>query len=185
EKVIYVFLSRLVGTDSALLERIERQIAELDRKVQDNETEGTNEALSRIRHELLVLRNYYEHLTNMGEDLMENENGLFEEAALRYFAMFTDRATRLSNNVQMLRDFAAQVREAYQMQMDFNINNTMKVFTVVTAVFLPLSLVTGWYGMNFVNMPELQWQYGYPAVIALSVAVVGACLLWFKKKKLL
>ncbi len=183
ERVIYVFLSRLVGADSALLERIERQIAELEGKVQDNETEGTNEALSRIRHELLVLRNYYEHLANMGEDLMENENGLFEEAALRYFAMFTDRATRLSNNVQMLRDYAAQVREAYQMQMDFNINNIMKVFTVVTAVFLPLTLVTGWYGMNFTDMPELHWRYGYLLVFLLCLVIAGGSLLLVKRKK--
>lgn len=183
EKVIYVFLSRLIGADSALLERIERQIAELEGRVQDNETDGMNEDLSRLRHELLVLRNYYEHLANMGEDLMENENGLFEETALRYFAMFTDRVTRLSNNVQMLRDYAAQVREAYQVQMDYNINNIMKVFTVVTAVFLPLTLVTGWYGMNFSFMPELEWRYGYAVVILLCLAIAGGCLLLFRKKK--
>ncbi|HPE16621.1 MAG TPA: CorA family divalent cation transporter, partial [Oscillospiraceae bacterium] len=90
---------------------------------------------------------------------------------------------RLSNNVQMLRDYAAQVREAYQVQMDYNINNIMKVFTVVTAVFLPLSLVTGWYGMNFSSMPELSWRYGYAVVILLCLAIAGGCLLLFRKKK--
>ena len=58
----------------------------------------------------------------------------------------------------------------------------MKILTIVTTIFLLLSLVAGWYGMNFVNMPELTWTYGYPAVIAVSVLVVLICL-WIMKKK--
>ena len=50
-------------------------------------------------------------------------------------------------------------------------------------VFLPLTLLTGWYGMNFVSMPELRWRYGYPAVIVLGAAIVGGLLYWFKRKK--
>ena len=54
---------------------------------------------------------------------------------------------------------------------------------VVTAVFLPLTLLVGWYGMNFVGMPELHWKYGYPAVILVSVGIVAALVIYFKKKK--
>jgi magnesium transporter len=59
----------------------------------------------------------------------------------------------------------------------------MKVFTVFTVVFLPPTLIAGWYGMNFAYMPELRWKYGYVFVICLSVTVIGALLLFFKKKK--
>ena len=59
----------------------------------------------------------------------------------------------------------------------------MRVFTVITAVFLPLSLLAGWYGMNFSNMPELQWKYGYPVFIVVSVAICVGLVVWFKKKK--
>lgn len=59
----------------------------------------------------------------------------------------------------------------------------MKILTVVTTIFLPLSLVAGRYGMNFVNLPELAWKYGYPAVIAVSVLIVSACLWVMEKKK--
>ena len=58
----------------------------------------------------------------------------------------------------------------------------MKILTIVTTIFLPLSPVAGWYGMNFINMPELTWKYGYPAVIGISVLVVLICL-WIMKKK--
>ncbi len=69
--------------------------------------------------------------------------------------------------------------------LDYNLNNIMKLFTVITTIFLPLTLIVGWYGMNFTNMPELTWQYGYPAVIVFSVIVVMFCVIAFKKYKLL
>ena len=59
----------------------------------------------------------------------------------------------------------------------------MKILTIVTTIFLPLSLLAGWYGMNFTGMPELTWKYGYPTVIAVSILVVTVCLWIMKKKK--
>ena len=84
----------------------------------------------------------------------------------------------------MLREYASQVSSEYQAQVYIAQNRIMKLLTVVTTVCMPLSLIAGWYGMNFMNMPELHWEYGYPAVIALSALVVGGCILYFRKKHL-
>ena len=59
----------------------------------------------------------------------------------------------------------------------------MTLLTVVTTIFMPLTLIAGWYGMNFVNMPELHWPYGYPVIIVVSLMIVAGALLYFKKKK--
>ena len=59
----------------------------------------------------------------------------------------------------------------------------MKVFTIVTVLFLPLTLLTGWYGMNFIHMPELQWRFSYPVLIAISLVVVLGLVWYFKRKK--
>ena len=59
----------------------------------------------------------------------------------------------------------------------------MKLLTIVTTIFLPLSLIVGWYGMNFQGMPELSWAYGYPAVIAVSVLIAVCLVIYFKKKR--
>ena len=75
-----------------------------------------------------------------------------------------------------LREFLTQVREAYQSQIDIEQNQIMKIFTVITAIFLPLTLIVGWYGMNF-RIPELDWTYGYLYVIGLSVVV---CLITYQ-----
>ncbi len=81
-----------------------------------------------------------------------------------------------------LLDYVTQVREAYQAEVDLNLNQTMKLFTVLAAVFLPLTLIVGWYGMNF-DMPEYHWAWGYPVVIVVSILMVVACILYFKRKK--
>ena len=84
---------------------------------------------------------------------------------------------------QLLREYCLQVRELFQAEIDIRQNRIMKILTIVTTIFLPLSLVAGWYSMNFVGMPELGWKYGYPAVIIVSVLVVLISLWIMKKKK--
>ena len=60
----------------------------------------------------------------------------------------------------------------------------MNLLTVVSAIFLPLTLLVGWYGMNFAHMPELQWQFAYPVVAVISVLIVVMEIIWFHKKGL-
>lgn len=85
--------------------------------------------------------------------------------------------------MQQIKEALHQVRELYQAQQAAQQNRVMGVLTVVTTVFLPLTLLTGWYGMNFANMPELQWQYGYPAVIAAAAVIVVAEVIYFWRKR--
>ena len=94
------------------------------------------------------------------------------------------RVERLQNHVYLLRENVLQIRELYQSMQDARQNKIMVVITIVTTIFLPLTLITGWYGMNFVYMPELQWRYGYFAVIMISLIIVIAEIIYFKKKKL-
>lgn len=75
------------------------------------------------------------------------------------------------------------MREAYQSQIDIEQNSLMKFFTLITAIFLPLTLMVGWYGMNFKNMPELASRYGYPVFIVVSILVSIFLIRYFKKKK--
>ena len=76
-----------------------------------------------------------------------------------------------------------QVRDLYHGQLEVRQNHTMTLLTVVTTIFMPLTLIAGWYGMNFRYMPELEWRWGYPIVIAVSIVIVVVSLIFFKKKK--
>ena len=184
EKVIYGVLERLLSSGNRGLVVTERQIIAMEREVVDGKTDRElNTEIFELRNRLSTLKNYYEQLIDIGETLQENENDLFEEEDLRYFKIFTDKSERLSNNTQLLCDNLIHLREALDATLNYNLNNTMKLFTMVTIIFQPLTLIVGWYGMNFKNMPELGWRFGYLYVILLSVAIAGGILYYFKKKK--
>ncbi len=91
---------------------------------------------------------------------------------------------RLTEEIQFLYEELVHIREALDAALSYEQNRIMKVFTTVTTIFMPLSLIAGWYGMNFAWMPELDWPYGYLFVVVLSVLVILVCIWFFKKKKL-
>ncbi|MBR6273458.1 MAG: LPXTG cell wall anchor domain-containing protein, partial [Lachnospiraceae bacterium] len=90
---------------------------------------------------------------------------------------------RLHDNSASLRDYTMQLRDLYKAQIDVKQNRIMTVLTVVTTIFMPLTLIAGWYGMNFRFMPELEWKWSYPVVIGVCVLIAVGSLLFFKKKK--
>lgn len=180
-KILYILLHKLTSMDNVILKDIEGRIAMLEEQVMEEVRRDFTKEIIELRKQLLFLKRYYEPLLDLAEGLEENENGLIEESALKYFGILKNRIERLNNNVLHLRDYVTQVREAYQAQVDISLNHIMKLFTVITAVFLPLTLIAGWYGMNFKYMPELGWIHGYPFVFALSAIVVVISLVYFKK----
>ncbi|MEE1246534.1 MAG: CorA family divalent cation transporter [Acutalibacteraceae bacterium] len=186
EKFVSLFFGKLTDDDGRKNEETEKAINNLEENVIKNgRYANVNEQILMYNKKLMSLRNYYEQLVSIGERLYENENGIFDEDKTYYFKTISDRADRLCAEINLFRENLVRLREAYQARLDLKMNNTMKLLTVITVIFLPLTLITGWYGMNFINMPELTSPYGYPAVIGVSVAVAVICIVIFKKKKLL
>ncbi len=184
ERFLYDFLNKLVNDDLAHLGRVEDELSLIEEEILEDKAD--NDTLVRIaefRRELLRLRTNYEQLIDLGHEFYENENNFFAEHNLRYFDMFTARVDRLLNITAYLRDYSSQVRELYASQIAVSQNNTMTILTVVTTIFMPLTLIVGWYGMNFRYMPELESPAAYPIVIIVSLLIVISSLLYFHKKK--
>lgn len=184
-RFLYSLMVALIQDDLYYLNTIQDKLSDLEDEILDDRTENDNEAIMHCRKEVLTFRSYYAQLTDMVEDLQENENGFFDDRSLELFSRFSDRVSRLLSETERLREYCLQVHEVYQSQIDLKQNKIMRILTVVTTVFAPLTLLTGWYGMNFVNMPELQWRYGYLGVIAVSLVITAVCLLIFRRKKFL
>ena len=176
-------LLAMTAEEPGRIQQLEDRTAALEQAVLGDETEAFIDSMSELRKEFNRRGRYYAQLGEMAAMFEENAADRFSEAELKRIACLARRAKALREETQMLREYASQVCSEYQSQVDIAQNRIMKVLTIVTTLFLPLSLIAAWYGMNFEHMPELQWAYGYPAVIALSALVVAACLLWFKKRR--
>ena len=183
ERFLYDFLEYTISQDLAMLEKSEHSLNLIEEAILRDEVKSYPREMNEIRGDLLDLRVHYEQLIDLGQELEENENGFFRDENLRYFHMFTERVIRLQEIVSGQREYVMQLRDLMQSQLDVRQNHIMTLLTVVTSIFLPLTLIAGWYGMNFRYMPELEWKYSYPAVIAVSCVIVAVCLVWFKKKK--
>ena len=136
-----------------------------------------------IRKELLKLDAYYQQLADMSDVLEENASDCLDDSEVKLFRVFSARAERLHEATHILKEYSMQLRELYQTQIDIRQNKVMKVLTIVTTIFMPLTLITGWYGMNFINMPELSSKYGYAIVIIASMILIIGEVILFKIKK--
>ncbi len=183
ERFLYDLLEMMISDDLSMLENMEKRLNRIEEGIMKGEVTGYPLEMNDIRGDLLDLRVHYEQMIDLGQELLENENDFFKDENLRYFHMFTERVIRLQEMVNGERDYVTQLRDLQQAQLEVRQNTIMTVLTVITTIFLPLTLIAGWYGMNFIHMPELSWIYGYPAIIIISVLIVAGCLYWFKKKR--
>ncbi|MGB5823523.1 MAG: CorA family divalent cation transporter [Proteocatella sp.] len=182
EKILSAFFIELLKSDMEYLETLEDDIFEFEDVLLMKSKIQCAQDLISFRRILSKLKRYYEQLNSIIEELIENENDLISNDHIKYFKVVDNRVDRLFLVVLHMQDYVSQVREAYQAQVDIEQNRLMKVFTVITSIFLPLTLIVGWYGMNL-KMPEYKWDYGYLFVIIISLVVFVISIMIFKKKE--
>ena len=184
EKLIYSFLDALVAGDIIMLESTGAEVSELEAQVlRDEADEDFTTTLLDLKNRLLSAHNYYEQLLDITEAVEENENDIFDTDSLMYISNMGKKIVRLREDVDALSNMVVHLQDAYSSYLDMNLNKTMKFFTVITSIFFPLTIIVGWYGMNFQSMPEFYWRYGYLYVILLSIIVVLVLVLVGKRKK--
>ena len=178
---LYLLLNRVFKGTWTLLDDIEGEIEKMeedsaDRKPKDNTTEYID-----MRKRLLSLKKFYTAILELYEDMEENTNGLFSQNRLKAFRIQRNRAGRILSRILGLQDYLSHVREAYQNQLAISLNETMQFFTVITVVFLPPTLIVGWYGMNLA-IPEMKYPLTYPLVVVFILVSVALSLIYSKKK---
>ena len=183
ERFLYDFLQQIVRSDRDLLESYDQELDAIENDIVNEKEQVGIGRVNELRGEIRDLRVHYEQLLDFCQELEENENNFFKHDNLRYFRLFSNRIERLRDSTVAISDHAAQIRDIYKSHLDIKQNRIMTVLTVVTTIFMPLTLIAGWYGMNFKFMPELDAVWGYPIVIIVSTLIVAGSLLFFKKKK--
>ena len=164
-KIVYTFCDELLTEEAGIHAEFQKTLAKLEKQ------------------KCISKNNYYSKVQNIIEELKDNDFELFDEAELKYFDNLSDKIARLRDDVRMIIDSTVHLRDAYQSAIDLKLNNTMKLFTVVTVIFAPLGFITGWFGMNFKNMPLVSSPYGVAVAGIISAAVTVGMIVWLKLKR--
>lgn len=178
-------LNAWLDDDVLLLQQLEDKLEQMEETLLERIPTHFYRALVPYRKTLMALRAYYYQLTSMAAQLRANTNSMLDEEDGLAYGYLADRAERLHHHVETLGDYVLQIREMHQTQVAVRQSKAMNLLTVVSAIFLPLTLLVGWYGMNFAGMPELQSPWGYPLVIAASVVILAAEIAFFHRKHML
>ena len=183
ERFLYDFLEQIICDDRKMLEGYDHTLDELEDQILDGNTEGVLEQIAEIRNDLRDLKIHYTQLIDVCEEFEENENHFFKDENERYFHLVAQRIERLLEMLLTLVDFTIQLREFCQSKIDEKQNRNLAFLTIISSIFMPLTLIAGWYGMNFKYMPELDKVWAYPLVFVVSVMIVVVCIVFFKKNK--
>ena len=183
ERFLFSFLEQIIRQDRQLLVSYDRELDVLEDEIDLNDNEKALERVYEIRADIRDLKIHYEQLLDLCQEFEENENGFFKTENLRYFRLFISRIERLRDSAVSMTDQVIQIRDIYKARLDIRQNRIMTILTVIATIFMPLTLITGWYGMNFRYMPELESVWGYPVIIIICLLIVMISLWYFKRKK--
>lgn len=177
------FISHLILKDLTFLEEIEGKLSKIENIVINHNFDKFNSKLAQVKKSLLVYYRYYSQLLALCDNIKATESDFFNKDTIRLISLFSQRVERLKTETELLREYSIQIQDMYQTEVSVRQNDIMKVLTIVTTIFLPLSLLTSWYGMNFKYMPELETKYGYYVIMLVSIIIVVISVAIFKKKK--
>lgn len=185
-QALFAFLDALVRDEGDYIDDFEEALNDKESQMLEDVNaipEGFEHYMQKTRKSLLRVNRYYEQMADMAELLAESPEGVIDQKARRLYRFLSGRMDRLSKDALNLRAYSSQIYDMYQSRINIRQNKVMQFLTVITTIFMPLTLITGWYGMNFKNMPEIDWQYGYISVIGFSLLLIVVEYIIFKKKK--
>lgn len=189
--LLYALLDAVIDQGFPLLERLGERIEDLELDLLDRPDQQTLAGIHALKRDLLVLRRMlWPHREVINLLLREDSPLLVEETRL-YLRDCYDHSIQILELLESYRDMAAGMLDVYLSSASNRLNEVMRLLTVISTIFIPLTFVAGVYGMNFGRdtprspwaMPELDWAYGYPVVWLVMLAMVVGMVAYFKYRR--
>ncbi|MDF9866882.1 Mg2+ and Co2+ transporter CorA [Bacilli bacterium PM5-3] len=181
--IILLLLNIIVNNNINYVKKIQKKIDKLENTlIVDKEINGYNVKLLDIRKQLTKFRKENDNISNF-IDIIEYQDNIVELYG-QIIKLIDHKNIRTNDNIKIMIEHTIQIKEVYQNQLDVSLNNTMNLFTILSAIFLPLTLITSWYGMNFI-IPEFKYKYGYLIPIILCLFSIVITIFLIKKYKFL
>lgn len=182
DRFLYHLLDMVVDNYFSVGYRIETKIEKLDEDILMAMKKSHQNEIIGLRSEIMWLKNVLGPQKNVIMALTKKDLRLINENLQKYFNDVYENAVKIHEMFDTFRDLIGNLREAYQLGLANRANDIMRVFTALTTIFMPMTIITSLYGMNFDHMPELHWRYGYYMVIGLMVGIGTSMYFLFRKK---
>lgn len=179
----YVLMDTIVDEYFTLQDTLDELIEAIEEELLTSPTTRTLMAIQRIKRELVFIRKSVAPVRELLLNIQRKGSTLIDENTLRYFNDVYDHALRVIEAVESYRDLITGMLDIYLSSVSNRMNETMKILTIFASIFIPLTFIAGVYGMNFDYMPELHWQWAYPALWAIFIGLTILLLRYFKKKE--
>lgn len=185
----YALLDSTVDKYFPVIEEIGDSLISIESELDKNVEDITLKRIHRLKGDLIQVRKSIWPMREVINQLMREDTSLIGDDVKPYLKDVYDHVIILRDNLDTNRDIASGTRDLYMSLVSNRMNEIMKVLTIIATVFIPLSFITGLYGMNFnsnsspLNMPELDWYWGYPAAITVMTLMVVGMIIYFKRKR--
>jgi magnesium transporter len=181
--LVYSLMDAIVDGYFVLLENLNERIEALDERMQTNRAGEVARAIHLLKREMIWLRKAVWPLREAINSLQRAESPLIRSSTGVYLKDVYDHTIEVIDTVETYRDVLSGMLENNLSLLTTRLNEVMKVLTVISTIFIPLTFIVGVYGMNFRYMPELEWRWGYPLVM-LGMTIIGVALyFYFRRKK--
>jgi magnesium transporter len=179
----YTLLDTVVDHYLSLQDYIDEIVEAVEDELLDCPGVETLATIQRIRRELLFIRRSVSPLRELLNGIQRSDSPLMRNETLIYYRDIQDHALRVTDAIDTYRDILTGLLDVYNSTVSNRMNEIMKVLTVFASIFIPLTFLTGIYGMNFAHMPELGWKWSYPLIWVGFLLIAAVLLFYFKRKK--
>jgi magnesium transporter len=181
--LLYRLIDAIVDSYYSVLENIGHQVEEIEESISHNPTVEDFQRIQKLRKEFIYLRKVVYPLREALNKVVKNEDGFIDDRNVKYFTDVYDHVIHLIDSLDTYKDLTSTLMELYMNTINYKMNEVMKLLTIITTIFIPLSFIAGIYGMNFKHMPELEWRFGYYEVLGFMGAIFILMIIYFKHKK--
>ena len=179
----YSILDAIIDQNFILIDSLDESITVLEDQLLLGEPSGaTLNSIQRLKREIVGVRRYVSPIRELINEMLRSESSLIDEKTHIYLRDVSDHAIRIIESIELHRDIISGLLDIYISSVSNKMNEVMKVLTVFASIFIPLTFLTGIYGMNFEYMPELKLHWTYPTLWVVFLTIPTLLLVYFKRK---
>jgi magnesium transporter len=182
--LFHLIIDKIVDDYAPLLESLDDEIDAIELEVFGSPSSRTMARILRIKKNIMTIRRVATYQREMLNRLSRGEFTLITHEEMIYYRNVYDHLVRMTDVADSYRDITSGLLDAYLSVTSNNLNQIMKVLTIISTIFLPMSVITGLFGMNFKYIPGSEWEYGFMGAIGIMLFVAAIMLFAFRKKKL-